>query len=180
MKNMQKRYIFVGIVMVLVAVLVWQLSSSYASVTQGYTGKNIISGDKWGINITNVSDIEKTGDAQVSKEVSTIGTTLNFSAVLFKPGDKISFNIDVENTSVLDAELYAYSLSGVNIIDSEYITYAILPIDGSIYHTDTTNGSIMKSGNKQSFNVTVSYDDIPNSDGERQLDLGLTLIYKQK
>ncbi len=180
MKNMGKRYIFVGIVIVLVGILVWQLSSSYASVTQGYTGKNIISGDKWGINITNVSDIETNGEARVIKEVSTIGTTLNFAAVLFKPGDKISFNIDVENTSVLDAELYAYSLSGVNEIDGQNITYSILPIDGSVFHTDTSSGSIIKSGNKQTFNVTVVYDDIPNSIEEYQLDLGMTLIYKQK
>ena len=180
MKNMGKRYIFVGIVAVLVGVLVWQLSGSYAKVDQGYSGKNIISGDKWGINITKVGEVKRNGNADMIGDISTIGTTLNFKAVLFKPGDEISFDIEVENTSVLDGELYAYSLSGVNNIDSEYVTYSVVPSDGSIFHTNTSNGSILKSASKQVFTITLSYDDIPNATEEYQLDLGLTLIYKQK
>jgi len=180
MKKKEKRYILVVVVAVLVGVLIWQLSSSYATVTQGYSGKNIISGDKWGINITKVGEIQKEGNAEVKGDISTIGTTLNFYTILTKPGDKISFDIEVENTSVLDAELYAYSLSGVNINDGQNVTYSILPIDGSNFHTDEVNGSILKTADKQLFNVMVSYDDIPNSDEEYQLDLGLTLIYKQK
>ena len=164
MKNVQKRYIFLGMVIVLVGILAWRLSSSYASVNQGYTGKNIISGDKWGINITNVSDVEKAGKAEIINDVSTIGTTLNFSVVLFKPGDKVSFNSDVENTSILDAELYALTLTGLNDIDSENITYTILPIDDSVIHTNEENGSILRSGNNK----------------EVHLSLGSTIIYKQK
>lgn len=180
MNRIQKRYIFLVMVIVLVAALIWRLSSSFASVDQGYTGRNIISGDKWGVNITKVGEIEKTGSAEVIKDVSTIGTTLNFSVVLFKPGDKVSFDIEVNNTSVLDAELYALTLTGLNDIDSEFITYTILPIDGSIIHGTDTTGSILKSGNKQMFNLTVQYDDIANSSGEYHLSLGSTLIYKQK
>ena len=179
-KNIQKRYILVGIIVVLVGILIWRLSTSYATVNQGYTGKNIISGDKWGINITKVDDIKKNGSAVVTKEVSTIGTTLNFSVVLFKPGDKVSFDIEVENTSTLDAELYALTLTGLNDIDSEDITYTILPIDGSVIHDDNTNGSILKSGEKQKFNITIVYDDIATNSIERHLSLGSTIIYKQK
>ena len=166
--------------MVLVAILIWRFSSSFASVDQGYTGQNIISGDKWGINIVNIGAIEKSGSAELVGEISTIGTTLNFSTVLFKPGDKVSFNIEVKNTSVLDAELYALTLTGLNDIDSEYITYTILPIDGSIIHDKNNTGSILKSGFSQVFNITVQYDDIANSSGEHHLSLGSTLIYKQK
>lgn len=180
MKNMGKRYIFVGIVALLVGVLAWQLSSSYAKVEQGYSGNNIISGDKWGVNITKIGEVKRNGNADMIGDISTIGTTLNFKAVLFKPGDEISFDIEVENTSVLDAELYAYSLSGVNTKDSEYVTYSVVPTLGTVFHTDTTSGSILKSANKQVFTVTLSYDDIPNSTEEYQLDLGLSLIYKQK
>lgn len=180
MKNIGKRYIFLGAVIVLVGILAWHFSNSYASMDQGYTGKNIISGDKWGVNITNVSNVEKSGSAEITKEISTIGTTLNFSAVLFKPGDKISFNIDVENTSTLNAELYALTLTGLNDLDGENINYTILPIDGSIIHDTNTTGSILKSGNKQSFNITVSYDAISTTKTEYHLNLGSTLIYKQK
>ena len=181
MKNMQKRYIFLIFVIAIVGVLVWRFSSSsYASMDQGYTGNNIISGDKWGINITNVSNIEKNGDAELIKEVSTIGTTLNFSAVLFKPGDKISFDIEVSNTSILDAELYALTLTGLNDIDGENVDYTILPVDGSILHTDTNDGSILKSGDKQTFNITLTYNEIAPSGNEYHLNLGSTIIYKQK
>ena len=180
MRNMQKRYIFLGIVMVIVGILVWRLSSSYASMNQGYQGKNIISGDKWGVNITNVGDVEKNGSAELTKEISTIGTTLNFSAVLFKPGDKISFNIDVENTSTLNAELYALTLTGLNDIDGENISYTILPVDGSILHSEEVEGSILKSGGKQTFNITLVYDEVGSANHEYHLNLGSTIIYKQK
>lgn len=180
MKNIQKRYIFLGIVIVLVGILVWRVSTSYATMNQGYTGKNIISGDKWGVNITNISDVDKEGNAEISKEISTIGTTLNFSAVLFKPGDKISFNVEVENTSVLDAELYALTLTGLNDIDGENISYTILPVDGSIIHDNNTSGSILKSGDKQTFNIVIAYDEISTSNQEYHLNLGSTIIYKQK
>ena len=180
MKNIQKRYILLAVVMIAVAILVWRLSSSYASMNQGYTGKNIISGDKWGVNITNISNVEKTGKAEISKEISTIGTTLNFSAVLFKPGDKISFDIEVENTSSLNAELYALTLTGLNDIDGEHINYSILPIDGSILHDDNNDGSVIKSGGKQVFNITLVYDELSTSEEEYHLNLGSTIIYKQK
>ena len=181
MKNsVQKRYVFLGVVVVLVGILIWKVSVSFASVNQGYTGKNIVSGDKWGINITEVGDILKMGQAELVGDISTIGTTLNFNAVLFKPGDKISFDIEIVNTSVLNAELYALTLTGLNDIDSENITYTILPIDGSIIHSNKTNGSIIKSGEKQKFNITVSYDDIGNNSGEYHLSLGSTIIYRQR
>ncbi len=180
MKNIRKRYILLGIVVVIVGILIWRLSTSYATMNQGYTGKNVISGDKWGVNITNISDIEKSGSAELTKEVSTIGTTLNFSAVLFKPGDKISFNIEVENTSIRDAELYALTLSGLNDIDGENIDYTILPADGSIIHSNDTVGSILKSGSKQTFNIVLVYNEKATGSNEYHLNLGSTIIYKQK
>lgn len=180
MKKIGKRYVLLGIIMIVVAVLVWRLSTSYGAMNQGYSGKNIISGDKWGINITNINNVEKSGDAEITKEISTIGTTLNFSAVLFKPGDKISFDVEVENTSVLSAELYALTLTGLNDIDGENINYAILPIDGSIIHDDNNDGSIIKSGSKQIFNITLEFDEKATSNKEYHLNLGSTIIYKQK
>ena len=180
MRNVGKRYLFVLIVAIVVGVVAWQLSGSYAKVDQGYSGKNIVSGDKWGINITKIGEVKKIGNADMIGEISTIGTTLNFSAVLFKPGDEINFDIEVENTSVLDAELYALTLTGLNDIDSENITYTILPVDGSVIHTSDTMGSILKSANKQVFNIRLVYDEIATNTMEHHLSLGTTIIYKQK
>ena len=175
-----KRYIYLIVIALLTGILIWQISSSQASFDQGYTGQNIISGDEWGINIVKVGEIEKTGSAEMIGDVSTIGTTLNFSPVLFKPGDKISFTIEVKNTSILKAELYALTLTGLNDIDSENITYTILPIDGSMIHGTNTDGSLLRSGASQTFRITVEYDEIAANSGECHLNLGSTIIYKQK
>ena len=182
MKKIQKRHILLIIVIVLTAVLIWKLNSSYALVDMGYSGRNIISGDKWGINIVEVGKEVVEGDAILTKEVSTIGTTLNFDVSLFKPGDKVSFDVTVGNTSTLPAELYALTLSGISSIDSEVIDYTILPIDSSIVHEDNRDGSIIKSGEKQMFNITVSYSDNVSKEENKEynLSLGSTIIYKQK
>ena len=82
MKKKEKRYILVVVVAVLVGVLIWQLSSSYATVTQGYSGKNIISGDKWGINITKVGEIQKEVNAEVKGDISGNKDYDNIAAVL--------------------------------------------------------------------------------------------------
>lgn len=180
--KIQKRYIVLLIIMVLSVVLLWRLNSSYASVDIGYSGKNIISGDKWGINITNIDDILKEGTAEMIGEVSSIATTIDFNVLLLKPGDSISFNILVENTSTLPAELYTIALSGLSNLDSENITYQVNPVDSSLLHTDDVEGSILKTNDHQLFNVKVTYDDNVSiqNDQEYQLNLGATIIYKQK
>ena len=182
MNKIRKRYICVVIIIVLVCVLIWKFSTSYALVDIGYSGRNIISGDKWGVNIIEVSDISYKGNAHLTSEVSTIGTTLNFDVSLFKPGDEASFDITVENTSLLNAELYALTLSGLSSVDSEVISYTILPVDYSSIHEDDKEGSIIKTKEKQVFRITVTYDNNVsiNNQKEYHLNLGSTIIYKQK
>lgn len=179
-KKISKRYIFLGVIFVIVMVLIWRVSTSFAYMDPGYVGKNIISGDKWGVNIVEISDIEKNGDAELVGDVSTIGTTMNFDVVLFHPNDKLSFNITVENTSSLQAELYALTLQGLSSLDGENVTYTIRPIDSSVIHTENMDGSIIKSGEKQLFNIIVSYDNNARDNKEYHLSLGSTIIYKQK
>ena len=182
MKKIGKRHIAVLMIVVFVCVLIWRVSTSYAFVDIGYSGRNIISGDKWGVNIVEVGEVELVGDALLTKEVSTIGTTLNFDVALFKPGDKVSFDITVENTGNLKAELYALTLQGLSNIDSEVITYTILPVDYVMLHEDGKEGSIIKRGEKQMFKLTVSYDENVSlsNDKEFNLSLGSTIIYKQR
>ena len=180
MKNrLQKRYILLGVVVIVVIALVWKLGSSFAYVNKGFSGKNIISGDKWGVNIVEIGDVLKKGNAELIGDVSTIGTTLSFDAMLFNPGDEISFDVTVENTSSLNAELYALTLTGLSMNDSEFITYTILPIDSSMIHENDRSGSIIKSGEKQMFNITVKYDDNAKVVNEYNLNLGSTIVYKQ-
>ena len=178
--KISKRYIFLGLVLVIVGILIWRVSTSYAYMDQGYQGRNIISGDKWGINITEIGEVEKVGKAELLHDVSTIGTTLNFNVLLFEPGDEISFTVTTENTSVLSAELYALTLAGLSEAFGENITYSIMPIDSSVIHTDEADGSIIKSGEKQIFKIIVTYDEKAKDNQEYNLNLGATIIYKQK
>ena len=179
-EKISKRYIVLGLILIIVMVLIWRVSTSYAYMNQGYQGRNIISGDKWGVNITEIGEVEKIGKAELLNEISTIGTTLNFNVVLFEPGDKVSFTVTTENTSSLKAELYALTLSGLSNDFGESISYSIMPIDSSFIHTDEVDGSIIKSGEKQIFKIVVSYDDNSNDFREYNLNLGSTIIYKQK
>ena len=178
----EKRRIVLIIVIVITGILIWKLNTSYSASNIGYQGRNIISGDKWGVNIVEIGEVNTEGMAILTKDVSTIGTTLNFDVSLFKPGDKVSFDITVSNTSSLSAELYALTLSGLSSVASEVIDYTILPIDSSIIHDEGHDGSIIKSGEKQMFNITISYNDNVNKEEikEYNLSLGSTIIYKQK
>ena len=179
---MQKRYIVLIIISILVCGLIWRISSSYAYFSPGYLGENIISGDKWGVNIIEVSPIETTGNPIINEKISTIGTTLNFGVSLFEPGDTVSFDFTIKNTGKLDAELYATTLAGLSNLESEVISYEILPLDYVNIHEDENDGSIIKSGESQMFRITVKYEDnvaISNIK-EYNLGLGATIIYKQK
>lgn len=179
---MQKRYIVLIIVLIIVCGLVWKISSSYAIFDPGYHGENIVSGDKWGVNIVEVSEIETSSNVVINEGVSTIGTTLGFGVSLFEPGDIMTFDFTVENTSKLDAELYATTLSGLSNLESEVISYEITPLDYANVHENDKDGSIIKSGERQTFRITVKYEENVATDSihEYNLNLGSTIIYKQK
>lgn len=179
---MQKRYIVLIIISIIVCGLVWKISSSYAYFDTGYHGKNIVSGDKWGVNIVEVSDIETSGNPIINEQVSTIGTTFNFGVSLFEPGDSVTFNLTIENIGKLDAELYAITLAGLSMLQGEVISYEVLPLDYITIHEDEVDGSIIKKGEKQMFKVTVKYEDnvAINNQKEYNLGLGSTIVYRQK
>ena len=110
-------------------------------------------------------------------------TFSDFDCVLYKPGDSVSFDLTITNTSKLDAELYAFVKSGLSPEQAELITYSITPIDEKVYlHTDTQDGSKIKTNESQNFRVKVVYNDnIANGVyQEYNLNLGGTIIYKQK
>ena len=179
---MQKRYIVLTFVIIIVCVLIWKLSTSFAMYNQGYEGKNIVAGDKWGVKIVEVGEIKSNGNAIIDKEVSTIGTTLNFGVSLFKPGDSISFDFTIKNLGKLDAELYATTLNGLSQLESEVISYEILPLEYATIHENEKDGSIIKNNESQSFKITVKYEDnvANNNTKEYNLNLGSTIIYKQR
>ena len=182
MKSIHKRYIVLALVVLVVVVIIWKMYPSFAHMEVGYEGNNIVTGRNWGVNITEISNIEKKGEAILLSNVDSIGTTLNFNVSLFKPGDEVSFDITVTNTGKLNAELYAMTLAGVSPLDGEAIDYEILPLDYIEVHTDKQTGSIIKANESQSFHLSVKYSDRVAQGVNREYNLGLgsTIIYKQK
>ena len=179
---MQKRYIVVAIVIVIVGVLIWKLSSSYALVNQGFEGKNIVSGDEWALNIINVGRPVLEGDATLVKDISTIATTLSFEVNLPNPDSRLLFDFEIENMGKLDAELCAMTLVGLSTVQSEYVNYIIEPVDYLILKTNNNSGSILKNGERHAFRITVAYQDSINEKNilNQTLNLGSTIIYSQK
>ena len=179
---MHKRYILVGIVIVIVGLLIWKLSGTYALYNQSYSGNKIVNVNNWSINIVNVSDVILEDDAELIKEVSSIGTTLNFEVSLPNPKSSLSFDIEVENMGNLDVELYALTLMGLSSLDKEYINYSVIPLDYTIVKTDEEDGSILKKGDKHRFRINVNYQDNVNENNlkETTLNLGSTIIYEEK
>lgn len=179
---MQKRYIIVLIVLIGVCLLVWRLSDSYAIDGSSYEGNNIVTGNEWGVNIINVSEVNVSGKAVVTNEVRTIGTSFEFDALLYAPGDKISFDILIKNTAKLDAELYAITLLGLSQQASEVINYNIEPLDYLVVNDKEQEGSIIKNDEEHNFRVTLEYKDSISSESAKEynLNLGSTIIYRQK
>lgn len=178
---MHKRYILVILVIIIVSVLIWKISSTYAIFNQGFEGNNIVDGNNWSLNIINVSDVELNNDATLIKDVSTIGTTLNFEVSLPNPDSSISFDFEIENMGKLDVELNALTLSGLSTLDSEFINYVITPLDYITVKTTEKEGSILKQNEKHRFRITVDYQENVNKNNIKAstLNLGSTIIYEE-
>ncbi len=188
MRNIHKRYIVLALVILVVVVIIWKVYPSFAYMDQGYEGNNIISGRSWGINITEVSNFETKGKAELVKNdtatyrVSTMANTFNINARLRDPGDSIEFDIKVTNTGKLNAELYRIVNTGLSDEFEEEVDYDVVPLDYVVEHTDEHEGSIIKPNESHMFHVTVK---VRNSvaqtvDREYSLNLGSTIHYKQR
>ncbi len=179
---MHKRYILVILVIIVVSLLIWKISGTYALYNQGFSGNNIVDGNNWALNIVNVSEAELENEASLIKEVSTIGTTLSFEVSLPNPDSTLSFDFEVENMGKLDATLYALTLNGLSMLDSEYVNYEIVPLDYLTVKTSEEEGSILKPGEKHRFKITVSYQENVNENNllNTTLNLGSTIIYEEK
>lgn len=176
---MQKRYIVVAIVCIIVMVLVFKISGTYAIYSEGYEGKNIVDNN---LNIIEYSNITLEGDASFVKDISSIGTTISFECLLPNPKSKISFEFKVKNMSKRDAELYAVTKNGLSSYFSEFVNFEVIPVDYLSLKNGKEFGSILKKNKEHTFRVIVSYqDNVVNLDtNNTMLNLSSTIIYGEK
>lgn len=150
---------------------------AYAALqtTLNISGSIAKKGGSWDIHFENVSNITNYGSATLTTP-KIESSKLSFSTTLAKPGDYISFTVDVKNSGTIDAVLNSVIFSGEQDAKSKDITYAVTYSDG----TSIAKNDKLNVGDKRTFKILVKYDDVSSiSSTDQQITLGLTLNYVQ-
>lgn len=177
MKNRAKRKFIIYILFICLAFF----TVVFASLTTvlNINGTIVRKGASWNIYFTNVHDIESVGDAFLSKSNISIlsGTSLNFSAVLNKPGDSASFLVDIVNSGTLDAKISSFNLTGLSSLTNSNIIYSLSYQDGTSVAVD----DILKSNHTVTLKIKVMFDPLATSvsSSNLNLSLGANIIYEQ-
>lgn len=103
---------------ILVLALIAAVGIVYAAYNQTLTinGTAQVKANSWEIGFTNLSAIQKTGSASevttptISADQTTIG---DYSVILSKPGDSITYNFDIINKGTFNAEALVSSITGL-------------------------------------------------------------------
>ncbi len=138
-----KRNIIIGIILLLLLIM----AVGYASFATEFHFKGnaeIIS--SWDVRITNVEVINATNGTNPGNPNFT-NTTVTFNAKLINPGDTITYRVTIENLGTINAKLKNVLFQTDEINGSKAISYET-----------TALSNILKSGDKTSFNITVTYD----------------------
>lgn len=164
----------------IIAIMVFSIIATtvaYAALqtTLNISGSIAKKGGSWDIHFENVSNITNYGSATLTTP-KIESSKLSFSTTLAKPGDYISFTVDVKNSGTIDAVLNSVIFSGEQDAKSKDITYAVTYSDG----TSIAKNDKLNVGDKRTFKVLVKYDDVSSiSSTDQQITLGLTLNYVQ-
>ena len=140
------------------------------------SGTVVKKGNLWNIYFTNPSSASTVGSATGSK-INIQASTLNFQVSLYKPGDKVTYTVDIKNGGTIDATLNSISLTGVDTAKNNNINYTVTYSDGSIIK----QGDILNIGTSKTIKIIVEFDSTATSIAASDINLsfGVTLIYNQ-
>lgn len=166
-----------GIAVGAITVAVVALTVAFAALSQILTisGTAKMAGTSWNINFGTPSEPVLSGNAVMDKSPIVNGTTLEFGVVLEQPGDAVTFNIPLNNTGTIDAQINNFNLTGVTEANAKKINYTV---------TGINNGDDLLAGANKLVTISVNFDanataeDIP-SEGFT-LALGATINVTQK
>ena len=137
MKDRNKRkliiYVLVGVLML--------TTVAYAALSTvlNVSGTVVKKGNLWNIYFTNPSSASIVGTATGSS-INIQASSLNFQVSLYKPGDKVTYTVDIKNGGTIDAVLNSISLTGLDTAKSNSLNYTVTYSDGSaIKEGDTLN-----------------------------------------
>jgi hypothetical protein len=165
----KKNYVVVASVFCLAVVAL--MGIAYASFTQQLTinGTGTVTGSKWSIYFTNVSEAKTTGTVGTVTAPKGTGTTAltDFVATLSKPGSSVTYTFDVVNAGNYDAKIGSVTIptptctgtgdnadtDATNVCN--YVTYTLTYADGTKINTNDT----LNAGETKSLKLTLSYSD---------------------
>ena len=141
---MRKRnYIILGFFFLTVLIISVGYSKFATQLTLNGTAKIV---GEWDIRITNIeaTQIAEGCDAGTP---SFTNTTATFNAKLVKPGDKITYQITIENKGTIDAVLETIIFKQTQDEESPELSFQTSELS-----------HILEAGSKTTFTVTMTYD----------------------
>ena len=174
MKDRNKRkliiYVLVGVLML--------TTVAYAALSTvlNVSGTVVKKGNLWNIYFTNPSSASIVGTATGSS-INIQASSLNFQVSLYKPGDKVTYTVDIKNGGTIDAVLNSISLTGLDTAKSNSLNYTVTYSNGSTIK----EGDTLNAGSSKTIKITVEFDSSATSLPESDVNLtfGVTLIYGQ-
>lgn len=140
---MKKKNIIITFLIGIVCIM----AIAYAAFSQtlNITGSTIIDSN-WDIKITNVTTKNIIGDATKAIEPVVSDTAVTFKTNLVQPGDSMTYSVTITNAGTIDAK-----------VDSIEMTKSQNP---AIVFSETgvNENDLLKAGETQTFDVTVSYN----------------------
>lgn len=169
----KRRLIIYGLIGVLTLTTV-----AYATLQTvlNISGTVVKKGNLWNIYFTNPSSASVVGSA-TGGSINIQASSLTFSVNLYKPGDKVTYTVDVKNGGTIDATLNSISLTGLDTAKSNNVNYSVTYSDGSSINT----GDLLNIGSSKTLKIVVEYDYNATSISSSDINLtfGVTLIYNQ-
>lgn len=169
------------------------LSIAYASLAQVLKIKveaTILStGTNWSVRFNRPSDAIITGEAEGGTIEMQNTTILLYNVILKKPGSSVTYTFDIINSGDIDAKISSVQSidpiitgSGLEKQEDERLvknnyTYTVTYLDG----TPIIVGDTLKSGETQSFKLTISYSssaELPKQNVTIS-DIGTVIMYEQ-
>ena len=146
-----KKNILIGAL--IFAIVIMSVGYAAFATTLNINGSATIAGS-WDVEITGITPVIS-GTASEDPASSFTPTTATFAAKLMKPGDSITYTVDIENKGTIDAKLNSITLTPQQAkadggTGSDAILYEIV--------SKPADSSVLAAGAKTSVVVKVTYD----------------------
>lgn len=142
--KVKNRVIFTLLVVIMImvtAIVILARNNEYGS-KPGYSGD-----ERWKVEFTSIAEYDKKGEATSRFSPYYVGTNAYFYADFVKPGDSMTYIIQVSNLGTIDAKL-----DDIIYVTNQYsdaIKYEII---------DIQEGFELKSGKSYNFKVRIYYE----------------------